>query len=63
MTNDRDRAIKDYAFFTPQAINPGIVRLEVQVDNFEIKPVIFHMLQCYCKFKCYWCQCTSVHNK
>ena len=45
MTNDRDRAISDYAVLTPQAINPEIVKLEVQVDNFELKLVMFQMLQ------------------
>ncbi|KAH9714640.1 protein kinase domain-containing protein [Citrus sinensis] len=45
MANDRDRAIRDYAVLTPQAIHPGIVRPDVQADNFELKPVMFHMLQ------------------
>ncbi|KAH9680322.1 hypothetical protein KPL71_026505 [Citrus sinensis] len=38
MTNDRDRAIRDYAMLTPQAIHPGIVRPDVQADNFDLKP-------------------------
>ena len=45
MADDRDRAIIDYAVLTPQVINSGIVRLEVQTDNFELKPVMFQMLQ------------------
>ena len=45
MADDRDRAIRDYAVLTPQAIHPGIVRLVVQADNFELKPVMFQMLQ------------------
>ena len=45
MANDRDRAIRDYAMLTPQAIHLGIVRPDVQVDNFELKPVMFQMLQ------------------
>ena len=45
MANDRDRVIRDYAVLTPQAINPEIVRPELQVDNFELKPVMFQMLQ------------------
>ena len=45
MANDRDRAIRDYAVLTPQAIHPGIVRPDVQADNFELKPVMFQMLQ------------------
>ena len=45
MTDDRDRAIRDYAVLTPQAIHPGIVRPDVHVDNFELKLVMFQMLQ------------------
>ena len=45
MANDRDRAIRDYAVLTPQAIHPGIVRPNVQGDNFEFKLVMFQMLQ------------------
>ena len=29
----------------PQAIHPGIVRPNVQADNFELKPLMFQMLQ------------------
>ncbi|XP_024033610.1 uncharacterized protein LOC112095733 [Citrus clementina] len=45
MANDRDKAIRDYAVLTPQAIHPGIVRPDVQANNFELKPVMFQMLQ------------------
>ena len=45
MADDIDKAIRDYAVLTPQAINPGIVRFDVQADNFELKPVMFQMLQ------------------
>ena len=45
MANDRDIAIRDYAMLTPQAIHSGIVRPDVQADNFELKPVMFQMLQ------------------
>ena len=41
MTDDRDRVIRDYAVLTPQAINPSIVRHEVQADNFKLKLVVF----------------------
>ena len=34
MADNRDRAIRDYAVLTPQAIHPGIGRPDVQVDNF-----------------------------
>ena len=44
MANDRDRVIRDYTVLTPQAIHPGIVRADIQVDNFELKPVMFQML-------------------
>ena len=45
MADDREKVIRDYPVLTPQAINPVIIRLEVQADNFEHKPVMFHMLQ------------------
>ena len=45
MADDRDIAIRDFAVLTPQVINPKIVRPEVQADNFELKPMMFHMLQ------------------
>ena len=45
MADDRDRVIRDYTVFTPQAINPEIVRPELQADNFELKPMMFQMLQ------------------
>ena len=40
MAYDTDKAIRDYAVLTPRAINPGIVRPEMQTDNFELKPVM-----------------------
>ena len=45
MTNDRDKAIKDYDVLTPQVIQPRIVRPGVQTANFKLKPVMFQMLQ------------------
>ena len=45
MTDDRNRASWDYAVVTSQAINLEIVSLKVQVDNFELKLVMFQMLQ------------------
>ena len=41
MADDRDKAIRDNVLLTPQLIHPGIVRPEVQVANFELKPVLF----------------------
>ncbi|KAH9762816.1 hypothetical protein KPL70_000947 [Citrus sinensis] len=37
MANDRDRAIRDYAVLTPQAIHPGIVRPNVQDPHLHLK--------------------------
>lgn len=34
MANDKDKAIRDNAVLTPQAINPRIVKPEVQAINF-----------------------------
>ncbi|KAH9656597.1 hypothetical protein KPL70_022740 [Citrus sinensis] len=45
MVNDRDKAIRDYVVLTAQAIHPGIVRPDIQAGNFELKPVMFPMLQ------------------
>ena len=45
MADNNDRAIKDYVAVTPQVMHPGIVRPEVQAVNFELKPVMFFMLQ------------------
>ena len=41
MTDDRDRAIRDYTVLTFQVVHPGIVRPEVQAANFELKLMIF----------------------
>ncbi|KAH9680012.1 hypothetical protein KPL71_026373 [Citrus sinensis] len=45
MADDRDRAIRDYAVLTPQVVHPGIVIPEVEAANFELKPMMFQMLQ------------------
>ena len=45
MADDRDRAIRDYVVLTPQVVHPGIIRPEVEAANFELKPVMFQMLQ------------------
>ncbi|KAH9681200.1 hypothetical protein KPL71_026880 [Citrus sinensis] len=45
MADDRDRAIQNYAVLTPQVVYPGIIRPEVDAANFELKPVMFQMLQ------------------
>ncbi|KAH9735112.1 hypothetical protein KPL71_017633 [Citrus sinensis] len=43
--DDRDRAIRDYVVLTPQVVHPRIIIPEVEVANFELKPVMFQMLQ------------------
>ncbi|KAH9763726.1 hypothetical protein KPL70_001262 [Citrus sinensis] len=45
MADDRDRAVRDYAVLTPQVVHPGIIKPEVEAANFELKPVMFQMLQ------------------
>ncbi|XP_015382752.1 uncharacterized protein LOC107175648 [Citrus sinensis] len=45
MANDRDRAIRDYTVLTPQVVHLGIIRPEVEAANFELKPMMFQMLQ------------------
>ena len=45
MADDRDRAIRDFAVLTPQVVHFGIVRPEVEATNFELKQVMFQMLQ------------------
>ena len=45
MADDRDRAIRDYVVLTPQVVHPGIIRPEVEAANFELKPVMFQMLE------------------
>ena len=43
--DDRDKAIRDYVVLTPQVVHPGIIRPEVEDANFELKPVMFQILQ------------------
>ncbi|KAH9649078.1 hypothetical protein KPL70_025843 [Citrus sinensis] len=50
MADDRDMAIRDYAVLTPQVVLPGIVRPEVEAANFELKPMMFQMLQTVSQF-------------
>ena len=45
VVDDRDRTIRDYVVLTPQVVHPGIVRPEVEAANFELKPVMFQMLE------------------
>ena len=45
MAYDRDIAIRVYVVLTPQIVHPEIVRPEVEATNFELKLVIFQILQ------------------
>ena len=50
MANDRDKAIRDYDVLTPQVVHPEIIRPEMEVVNFELKPIMFQMLQIVSQF-------------
>ena len=45
MADDRDRAIREYAVPILYGLNPSIVRPDIQAPQFELKPVMFQMLQ------------------
>ena len=45
VADDRDRAIRQYALPLFNELNPGIIRPEIQAAQFELKPVMFQMLQ------------------
>ena len=45
IADDRNRAIRDYAVPILHELNPSIVRPEIQALHFELKPVMFQMLQ------------------
>ncbi|XP_062085645.1 uncharacterized protein LOC133791745 [Humulus lupulus] len=45
VADDRDRAIRQYALPLFNELNPGIVRPKIQAAQFELKPVMFQMLQ------------------
>ena len=45
LADDRARAIREYAAPMFNELNPGIVRPEIQAPQFELKPVMFQMLQ------------------
>ncbi|KAM6559604.1 uncharacterized protein LOC115712327 [Cannabis sativa] len=45
MADDRDQVIRQYAAPLFNELNPGIVRPEIQAPQFELKPVMFQMLQ------------------
>ena len=45
IAEDRDRAIRDYAIPMLDGLHPSIVRPEIQATKFELKPVMFQMLE------------------
>ncbi|GMN64851.1 hypothetical protein TIFTF001_033925 [Ficus carica] len=45
LVDDRDRAIREYAVPILHGLNPGIVRPEIQAPQYELKLVMFQMLQ------------------
>ncbi|XP_062089610.1 uncharacterized protein LOC133796144 [Humulus lupulus] len=45
LADNRARAIREYAAPMFNELNPGIVRPEIQAAQFELKPVMFQMLQ------------------
>jgi len=45
MIDDRDRPIRDHVVPTLDDLNPCIVRPDIQAPQFELKPVMFQMLQ------------------
>ncbi|XP_062100842.1 uncharacterized protein LOC133806768 [Humulus lupulus] len=45
LADDRARAIREYTAPMFNELNPGIVRPEIQAPQFELKPVMFQMLQ------------------
>ncbi|XP_062085843.1 uncharacterized protein LOC133791950 [Humulus lupulus] len=45
LADDRARVIREYAAPMFNELNPGIVRPEIQAPQFELKPVMFQMLQ------------------
>ncbi|XP_022926214.1 uncharacterized protein LOC111433394 [Cucurbita moschata] len=45
LADDRERAIRAYAHPAVEELNPCIIRPEMQATTFELKPVMFQMLQ------------------
>ena len=50
LADDRERAIRAYAHPAVEELNTCIIRPEMQATTFELKPVIFKMLQTIGKF-------------
>ncbi|XP_063946069.1 uncharacterized protein LOC108212402 [Daucus carota subsp. sativus] len=45
IVDDKDRAIRQYAAPCFEELNSGIIRPDIQATQFELKPVMFQMLQ------------------
>ena len=45
IVNDRDRCIRQYVVPLFTTLNPGIRRPDIEATQFELKPVMFQMLQ------------------
>ena len=45
LADDGNRAIREYAVPAFYGLNPGIIRPEIQAPQFELKPVMFQVLQ------------------
>ena len=45
LADDRERAIRAYAHPAVEELNPCIIIPEIQATTFELKPVMFQMLQ------------------
>lgn len=45
IADDRDRALRQYAVPVFHDLNPGIRRPKIEAQQFELKPVMFQMLQ------------------
>jgi len=50
MSNEKDRSIREYVVFDPNALHTSIMRPEVTTTQFEFKPIMFQMLQIVGKF-------------
>lgn len=50
MENDRARRIREYVVFDSQILNTSILRPDIEVALFELKPMMFHKLQAIGQF-------------
>ena len=45
LIDDRDKAMNEYAIPKFERLNPSIIKPNIQVNQFELKPLMFQMLQ------------------